>query len=183
MESCRVLLLVSASASLASAQWGGWTWPPPPPEPPEYSYADLWNYDPRPPPPPHPPSPPPSPPPPPPPSPPPQPSTPPMPPAVPMLIQVFDGGHGKFPEATCVNPAATHAHGSVIAAQCCLPGADETGGDPLDKCMRFVQGSDSRAVVCVGGDPPRPTTFLEVRVLCMPRAMPCYAVLCHAMLC
>jgi len=119
--------------------------------------------------------------------PPPTPPTPPVPPPPsapvypipPLGVQVLDGGKNSPSQLGCLRPDADEGttHSAIdrrgatlvrpIAAQCCRVG--ET--DPALKCKRYI-GAEQDDSTCIGGMPPRNTTYSEAVALCALKSDP-----------
>ena len=80
-------------------------------------------------------------------------------------IQVMDGGAGKFANMTCADTQDITQVESVdgemmnIAAQCCMPDDEK-----VRACRRYVGEDDDAG--CIGGKPPRATTYHQAEQLC-----------------
>jgi poly(3-hydroxybutyrate) depolymerase len=90
------------------------------------------------------------------------------------MVLVLDGGSGRFPNATCVDPAVTEAHGERLATQCCIrPPDPQANGEPskddpaysdeASRCRRYLGTDDT---TCVAGVPPRPMLYAQAASLC-----------------
>lgn len=78
---------------------------------------------------------------------------------------VLDGGAGKSPDSTCIDPASavTKIKGKTIAAQCCDKGGNK-------ECRRVAPGMAHNDKGCIAGlakhKPPKEMTYAQAQAKC-----------------